>query len=190
MIRFVLVSLLAVLAAGLGACSPKIGDSCNTSADCSQDNSRVCDTFSPDGYCTINGCDFGTCPSEAVCVQFFPALENATACLGTDGNPNQDLCLSSEFCTVGGQCAPRSIEQRFCMATCESDGDCRDGYECRTHALQVRHGGQPVADPNATTIVIPDTSFCAGRRNCTSNADCETGERCNPFIGACEPIPT
>lgn len=191
MIRFVLASLLVVVAAGLAACSPKIGDSCSASTDCSQDNSRVCDPapLSPGGYCTINGCDFGTCPSEAVCVQFFPAVENAPACL-TDGSPNQDLCLSSEFCTVGGQCAPRSIEQRFCMATCSSDGDCRDGYECRTHDLQVLHGGQPVADPNSSSTAVPTTSFCASRRTCNSNADCDSGERCNLFVNACEPIPT
>jgi hypothetical protein len=76
------------------------------------------------------------------------------------------------------------------MATCDSDGDCRDGYECRTHDLQVRHGGQPVSDPNSTSTTIPTTSFCAGRRSCRSNDDCDTGERCNPFINACEPIPT
>jgi hypothetical protein len=182
MIRLAIAVLLAAVTA---ACSPKIGDSCSASTDCSQDNSRVCDTFSHDGYCTINGCDFGTCPSEAVCVQFFPGIENAANC-STDGNPDQDKCPSSEYCTIASQCAPRSIEQRFCMATCSSDGDCRDGYECRTEPLMIKHGGQPVADPTATTSTIPNTPFCAPRRICNSDADCDTGERCDQFIGVCE----
>jgi len=193
MIRFVLALVLVAVAAGLGACSPKIGDSCSASSDCSQDNSRVCDTFSPGGYCTVQGCDFGTCPDGAVCVQFFPGIENAASCKDMNGNPSQMLCPSSEFCTVASQCAPRSIEQRFCMATCSSDGDCRDGYECRTQKLQIAHGGQPVADPNldpnATSTSAPTTAFCAGRRSCSVDADCDSGERCNPFNRACEPIP-
>ena len=188
MIRFVPAFLLVVAAATLGACSPKIGDSCSASTDCSQDNSRVCDTFSPGGYCTIQGCDFGTCPDEAVCVQFFPGLENAASCAGTDGNPDQSKCPPSEFCTVASQCAPRSIEQRFCMATCNSDGDCRDGYECRGQDLQVAHGGQDVADPS--TGAPPTSSFCAGRRSCLFDSDCPADERCNPFTRACEPRPT
>ena len=39
-----------------------------------------CDTSSPDGqgYCTIEGCDWNTCPSEAVCIRFFtPVLDEA-----------------------------------------------------------------------------------------------------------------
>src|SRR5262249_6425173 len=118
----------------------------------------------------------------------FPGLENAPPCL-TNGNPDQSKCMSSEFCTVGGQCAPRSIEQRFCMATCNANGDCRDGYECRGHDLQVAHGGEPVPDPTATTNTVPSEAFCGSERICTTNADCDPTETCDPFIRVCVPRP-
>ena len=131
---------------------------------------------------------FRSCPDEAVCVQFFPGLENAANCL-TNGNPNQDLCPSSEFCTVGGQCAPRSIEQRFCMLTCDSKSDCRDGYECRgregTNNLQSEHGGEPVPDPTAGTAEAPKTKFCGPERACAVNTDCTGNQTCDPRTHVC-----
>ncbi len=33
------------------------------------------------------------------------------------------------------------------MRTCDSNDDCRDRYECRTEALMVSHGGEPVPKP-------------------------------------------
>jgi len=172
----VLVTVAAV-ATFLVACGHKIGDECNIASDCEQDGTRVCDNFSSGGYCTIQGCDFGTCPSEATCVRFFPGLENAQSCKNPDGNPDQSLCTSDQICTVLSECAPRSIEQRFCMATCSSDGDCRDGYECR-HVGNV-HGGEPVPDPNDNSATVPNVSFCASRRSCSLDTDCETGEHCD-----------
>jgi hypothetical protein len=164
------VLILVVVAA---ACGHKIGDSCNVSSDCAQDGSRVCDTFSPGGHCTIQGCDFGTCPDEAVCVRFFPALENARPCA------SQTECLSDEFCTVSGQCAPRSIEQRFCMLACDDGGDCRTGYECRDRVLMQAHGGEPVPDPRLASAELPSTRFCGPRRPCVTNNDCGTNELCD-----------
>lgn len=54
-------------------CSPSIGDSCSVSTDCDINGTRICDLAEPGGYCTIRGCDIGTCPDgEASCVQFRP----------------------------------------------------------------------------------------------------------------------
>lgn len=175
-----LVLVLAVLAVAAGACGHKIGDACSISADCAQDGSRVCDTFSlPGGSCTIEGCDFGTCPDEAVCIRFFPALENAATC------SKQEDCAVDEVCTLGGQCAPRSIEVRFCMLECSGNDDCRDGYECRDRDLMKSHGGEPVPDPTADTAEPPLTRFCAPQRSCTTDNDCIGGQKCDIRTRVC-----
>ena len=71
-LRFVFCAGLALAAVG---CSPEIGDDCGTALDCSAQGSRLCDRTQPGGYCTIAGCERGTCPDEAVCVKFRPNLE-------------------------------------------------------------------------------------------------------------------
>jgi hypothetical protein len=162
------------------ACGHNIGDSCTVSTDCAQDGSRVCDIFSPGGYCTIQGCDFGTCPSDSICARFYPALENAVDC-----NSGPMACAEDEVCTIGQKCAPTSIETRFCMKTCDSDGDCRDDYECRDMALMIKHGGEPVPDP--VTGKMPTTKFCASRRTCAGNEDCAADEVCDIGQHVCRP---
>jgi hypothetical protein len=64
---FVISVLLSV-----AACRPKIGDACLASSECSPDGreQRLCDTTSPDGYCTVNNCSADTCSEEAACVSF------------------------------------------------------------------------------------------------------------------------
>ena len=65
---FFLVSVLLSAA----ACRPQVGDKCLASSECSPDGreQRLCDTTSPDGYCTIPGCSADTCPEEATCASF------------------------------------------------------------------------------------------------------------------------
>lgn len=206
MMRARLRPVLLVLAVLSAACGMKIGDSCSIASDCSSNNSRVCDTFSRGGYCTIQGCDFNTCPNEAVCVRFFPTIvgrspctdqsqcssdESCTSaglCIPADSACNsQSDCASDEFCTVAGACAPRSIEVRFCMLSCTSNGDCRDGYECRTLDLMRKHGGEPVPDPNAPTAAVPDQPFCAPLRTCAKDVDCDSDEKCDFGLSVCVP---
>ena len=178
--RLLFVISTSVLAA---ACGNKIGDSCNSSLDCAQDNTRTCDVQSlPDGYCTIEGCDFDTCPDEAVCVRFFAGVQTSNPCTTTAD------CALDELCTLGGNCVPRILERRFCMRKCGSIGDCRDGYECRDVELMMRHGGEPVPDPTDATGEIPSTSFCATRQACINISDCETNETCDPETRTCAPL--
>lgn len=61
------------LVALAGGCAPGIGDECGTALDCSSAGTRLCDRTQPDGYCTLEGCEQGTCPEESVCVQFSPS---------------------------------------------------------------------------------------------------------------------
>ena len=108
--RFLFVlGFLALAAAG---CTPEIGDACVTSLDCSQQGGRLCDTSQPEGYCTVFDCQPDACPGAAVCVRF-----------GVELDPS---CASSD---VVDPRWPR-FERAFCLAACEADDDCREGYRC------------------------------------------------------------
>lgn len=78
--RILLPLSLALL--GL-ACAPSIGDSCESSVDCSVNGSRICDTAQPGGYCTIRNCDPDTCPGSNVCVEWrgIPDRTASTFCM-------------------------------------------------------------------------------------------------------------
>jgi hypothetical protein len=150
--RSIVAAAGALVAAGLFAgCGREIGDACIISTDCGTDVNLICDLASLDGYCTIPGCSYGTCPDESVCIRFFVAsFENlpcdpATEDLGGEVSTND--CGLDEVCSLNGQCVPVSSEVRFCMKSCGSADDCRDGYECRDEALMRAHGGEPVPPP-------------------------------------------
>jgi hypothetical protein len=73
-------------------------------------------------------------------------------------------CSLDELCTIQHECVPRAAEVRYCMATCEQDTDCRDGYECRNFDKMQMYGGQPALAPTDNGGV-PNAenspSFCA-----------------------------
>jgi hypothetical protein len=159
----VLVSRLLVclsLSLALAACGEEIGDSCSLSTDCSSTGTRICDTNSPGGYCTVIGCDVGTCPEEAVCVRFFPVTSSNRVCDPAVEDISENACTADEVCTIQKICSPRNSEVRFCMRTCGGDGDCRSEYECRDQADMEIYGGEPV--PEAGEATGSNTkSFCA-----------------------------
>jgi hypothetical protein len=112
--------LLSSLAIG---CTPKIGRNCSNSLECSLQGSRICDRTQPHGYCTIAGCEEGTCPSEAVCVKFSPnderlavtyclaKCDDTSDCRGDDGYH----CLSQDsFGSKGDAKVLGSSGQKFC----------------------------------------------------------------------------
>jgi len=140
--------LLAVAATG---CRREIGDECVTAVDCNPNGSRSCDGTQPGGYCTIQGCDQSSCPEEAACMRYFPAQFLTKPC---DPNLPTD-CAADEICLDGGLCAPLSTELRYCVKTCSSVDDCREGYECRLAGTR----GSMALTPNPTAVV----HFCAPR---------------------------
>jgi hypothetical protein len=153
-----LVGPLLLLALLVPACGKEIGDSCNTNVDCAQDGTRDCDLSQPGGYCTVNGCDEKSCPSEAVCIRVFPYEAPGAAC-------TQDAdCGSAGLCLPDGFCVPRASERRYCERKCGSNGDCRGGYVCREAGIE----GQPANQSTYGSIALvanPDQSpavkFCA-----------------------------
>jgi|HubBroStandDraft_1064217.scaffolds.fasta_scaffold20039_3 hypothetical protein len=102
---------LVVLAVAIVGCGPKIGDHCLVSSDCATNGSRVCDTSQPDGYCTVFNCMDDSCPNNAACVVLMPSVPG---------------CPYNDYQT------PSRSSRTLCMATCNSDSDCRtdNGYIC------------------------------------------------------------
>ena len=104
--RRLLVSFALTLAGALPlavGCSPAIGDTCGSSTDCDINGTRICDLAQPGGYCTIAGCDVGTCPSgEASCVQFRSDVPRLT----------ESFCMYS--CTSDSDC--RTDEGYRCVS--------------------------------------------------------------------------
>jgi len=140
--------LLAVVATG---CRREIGDECRTAVDCNPNGSRSCDATQPGGYCTIQGCDQSSCPEEAACMRYFPAQFLTKPC-----NPKTDSnCAADEICLDAGLCAPLSTELRYCVKSCASVADCREGYECRLAGTR----GSMALTRNHTAVV----NFCAPR---------------------------
>ena len=94
----------------VAACGHRIGDTCNRNVDCSPLGDRYCDISAPGGYCTIEGCDTNSCPSEAACVRFFEPIPSEPCDLAAfvTGCSTAERCL----CDCGddparpGRCLP------------------------------------------------------------------------------------
>lgn len=129
-------SLLAIGAAlaALAGCAPAIGDECTTSADCSQSGERLCDVTQLNGYCTIFNCEPGGCPDEAVCVVFNSQESTVPECA--------DASRLSRF------------QRSFCMATCDSNDDCRSGYTCTNLRRPDNPWSAIVVDPGPGRVCL------------------------------------
>jgi hypothetical protein len=116
----------------LGGCPPKIGDDCQSSIDCSAQESRLCDITQPGGYCTVFNCEPGGCFGEGACVVFTDRLSVVEGC----DTPN----------------GPSRFARSFCMANCESDGDCRSDYVCADMRDPKNPWGAVVADEGSGKV--------------------------------------
>lgn len=106
--RFSLAAVALLVSLVCFGCSKKIGDPCTLSADCGIQNNRQCDTAQLGGYCTQIGCTADGCPKEAACFLFQPRL---SGCAYDDREPAR-------------------TSRSFCMRSCRSDSNCRNGYVC------------------------------------------------------------
>jgi hypothetical protein len=150
-IQMLALATIVAATAGAAGCAKQIGDECTTAADCNPNGTRACDQSQPGGYCTIQGCDETSCPSEAVCIRFFPAQFLTQPC-HPSATPTGE-CAADEICLDGGLCAPLSTELRYCVKGCEKDDDCRGGYECRLAGTR----GSMALTSNPSTVI----RFCA-----------------------------
>src|SRR3990167_4794669 len=92
-----LFAVLALVGSALG-CKPEDGDSCKVSTDCSITGNRLCDTSMPDGYCTVFNCEAGSCPSEAICVEFHGTAERFARRFCVRGCEGGDDCRGGYAC--------------------------------------------------------------------------------------------
>ena len=155
---YLVVGLLASAALG---CTPKIGDDCSVSTNCSASGDRLCDITQPGGYCTVFNCEPGSCPKDSDCVNFGTSLSVSTLCA-----PSQGVS---------------PYERSFCMATCESDSDCRGGYKCLSVVKELR----AVLAEHAT-----DAKVCAVAPNPSpldAGPDAETPQVCTGNDAGPEP---
>jgi uncharacterized membrane protein YgcG len=137
--RLAYCTLCLVVAALALGCTPKIGDSCTVSTNCSAAGDRLCDITQPGGYCTIFNCEPGTCPTDSVCINFGTALSAAAGCTPSQGNS--------------------PYQRSFCMASCASDGDCRAGYACLNLTGHFNPmTGQPTTTLNQLGAVLAESS--------------------------------
>lgn len=142
--------LLGVVLIGLSACARKIGDSCQSNVECSPLGDRFCDLSSPNGYCTVEGCDGKSCPDGAACISFFslqrggpsslctPGLVPRSGCSGPGcckpGDPQccriGERCLCDDKDCKKAYCASETTERRWCMQPCDEQSDCDPAYTC------------------------------------------------------------
>lgn len=178
--------LLLALLVLTGACTRKIGDNCSTNVDCSPQGDRLCDIGSPQGYCTIEGCDYQTCPNNAHCVRFYSLKTNSGQCqagLVTRSDCPEDAstsqrcckpgtpgcCLTGELCLcedarcASARCASGASEKRSCMAECDDDSDCREGYSCLTTGS---NGAEPIPYRNENGVLIDRAPALEALRFC------------------------
>jgi hypothetical protein len=171
------VLLAVALAAALStaSCGRKIGDNCQTAADCDPSGGRICDLSQPGGYCTILGCNETSCPTEATCIRNFPAQFLSKPCNpfcedrlcqsgadgGADGGPGSDagLPLCSPIC-------PQESTQAAAAEGCPNGptNDCTADEICLEEGL---------CAPRSSEM-----RFCA--KVCGSNNDCRAGYICRP----------
>lgn len=96
-----LVLLFALLAGAAIGCSPRIGDGCGNSQNCSINGDRLCDAAQPGGACTILDCQADRCPDDAVCVRFNPTppRRQIVACMRRCGGDGDCRTAEGYACT-------------------------------------------------------------------------------------------
>ena len=175
--------LVAAVILVLGGCNRKIGSPCRVSTDCSFRGERICDLSyrvdgngNPDpqgkGECTIEGCTPGSCPKEGACIQVFnteflsvacdPDCEDRRPggagehCDALDDPSIYNRCTDQELCLPEGLCADVLSARVSCRKECNSDRNCRDGYECR----QTGSNGVYVAFSPINPKSLPIETIC------------------------------
>lgn len=162
-------------------CSQKLGDSCRSNIDCvGQTPGGFCDLASPQGYCTVEGCDGKSCPENGACVRFFSLQRSGAPCTPAR-KPRADCRGGSDCCVPGtagcclvdeaclcdnadcsvAYCASETTERRWCMLPCDSDEDCREGYACLETGQRGAVAASRVDDTGQMSI--PALRFCASK---------------------------
>lgn len=157
-----LLALVVLLVGGglWGGCTRQIGDACKTNLDCNITiPNAFCDLASPEGYCTIEGCDSTSCPDGSTCIRFFSLERGNPTCDASRPCRSGERCLCDDEACTRAYCASETSERRWCMRRCEVDAHCRGGYSCRAS----NQGGaiSAIRRDASGTPVSPVELFCA-----------------------------
>ncbi|MCO4762142.1 MAG: hypothetical protein KC502_11595 [Myxococcales bacterium] len=109
--RVSLMLAMVILAVCSSACSPTVGDACETSAACG--SGLICDLATPGGYCTRTPCRAGECPGESICVDF-----------GTEASWCMRRCDDGQGCRDGLACVNGGTDSGVCLGDIAS-ASCR-----------------------------------------------------------------
>jgi len=170
-------ALCVALVLGSAACSKNIGDACTANIDCKIDGTRFCDVAPPGGYCTVEGCDVGTCPTEAVCIAFYTPIFDDPCNYDPCNNRGADTGVPN----APGACNP---DQR-CVC------DQTDDHDVATMTCSAT-GLDGVACSSGTAHCAPEDSerrWCM--KKCSNNGDCRDHYECRATgTQGAEPIPS
>ncbi len=125
--RLALAALALSLALAAG-CSPRIGDSCSDSTNCSINNDRLCDQSQPGGACIVFNCLPNSCPDGAVCARFRSDEPRLAVVACMRGCASDSDCRTGEGYHCVGEADPGIAElgvsivdtdsnRRFCIAS-------------------------------------------------------------------------
>ena len=119
------IVFLAIAISALSvACSPRIGDSCGSAANCSVNGDRFCDLTQPSGACIVFDCQPDQCPDDTVCVRFNPVQPrlSTVACMRpcqSDGDCRTSYrCIdaATEADGLYAEVIDMNSQRRFCAA--------------------------------------------------------------------------
>lgn len=138
--------LLALLLAA-PSCKKSIGDSCTVSTDCSLQGGPTCDLTQTNGYCTVENCDPGTCPDEAVCVAFNAQARRLTRryCMAS--------CNDDSDCRDEYRCVIPTAAQANCARTAPEI--LPPGQTCNVRLEGSASAGWCEARPSAPAVTAP-----------------------------------
>lgn len=157
-----------------------VGGPCETDADCA-DSSAMCypaflngeATGFVNGYCLINGCTTGSCPSGSTCEAIY--VDGGTACIGSCAAPSD--CRSDEGYTC--------YQPGICFPGCGQGSTCPSGWGCDPE--------QYVCIPACTDaecgpdLVCGDSGLCeeppCTTGSCGTGMVCAANGKCVPDMG-------
>lgn len=179
--------------AGGGDMGPDGGRPCNTPLDCDDGHACTIDSCDVNHRCIYDEID-EMCPDGQVCEAGRGCV--STASCSSDGDCDDSIECTIDRCQVGGLCAHTPVDARCgdgetCERTrgcvtpsgCSSDAECDDGIACTQDTCRADRTCSHVpldelCDMAAGERCSP-TSGCFRSMPCTTDDDCQDGNRCN-----------
>jgi hypothetical protein len=155
----------------LSGCGRSIGDQCQLNTDCSPNGDRTCDLSQPGGYCTVEGCDQTSCPSDSACMRFFPVQF-----LSTDTKLCDPACedavpqtAPAVACTIADSPSAPTVCNGASTDACADDEVCIPAPDVINDASKL---------PGLCAPRSSERRLCV--KTCGSNDDCRGGYECRP----------